>query len=129
MQQISATHPERHRPQGWSAIALEQNTVGITFVKDIETWHKPFIEISQPHFAFSAAGVDIHAGEAVTVLEIGVEIHPVTTQTRQSIAMPEKTRQAIELRRRIHAIEYAESLELRSSIVMPACGSREGLQV
>ena len=83
--------------------------------------HKPFIEISQPHFAFSAAGVDIHAGEAVTVLEIGVEIHPVTTQTRQSIAMPEKTRQAIELRRRIDAIEYAESLHV------PEGGYRVGI--
>jgi len=59
-----------------------------------------FVEIRQPDFALSAAVVYVYSGETVadTRVEIGVEVHPLTAQRGESIAMPEKTRKAIELR-------------------------------
>ena len=72
--------------------------------------NKPFIEIRESDFAFSAAVVYVHTGETIAAarVKIGVEVHPLTAQGRDSFAMPDKVCETVELIRRIYAVEYAE---------------------
>ena len=53
--------------------------------------------------------VNVYSRQPVSIasFQVGVEIHPIATQGRQPIAMPQETRETLELMRRIDAIQQS----------------------
>ena len=79
--------------------------------------HKSIVEIAEPHRAIRDSGVHVDSGQPMAAgLEVGIEVHPISAQSRQPIAVPKELREAIELMRRIQPIEQAILNVVRTSI-------------
>ena len=65
------------------------------------------IKIAQANVSLRYAVVDVDAGESIAIdsFEVGVEIHPLSTQRCKSILVPKETREPLELMSRIDAVE------------------------
>ena len=71
--------------------------------------NEPFIELAQPNLSRRLACMDVHSCKPVSIaiLEIGVEIHPIASQGSQTIAVPQESREAFKLMRRVKSIQKA----------------------
>src|SRR4030095_2437954 len=86
--------------------------------------NKSIVKISQTYCSIHRSILHVDSRQPMTTsLQIGIEVHPITTQRRQTITVPEELGKTIELMRRIEAIEQTILNVVRLSISQVAANA------